>query len=229
MYAEPVPEVGGVADDARSPSSAMLVRVARETNAYVVGGSIPEREGDRVYNTSITVDPTGAVVAKHRKVHLFDIDVPGKITFRESDTLTAGDSATTFDTPFGRVAVAICYDIRFAEFAAVMRGAGADILLYPGAFNMTTGPAHWTLLQRARAVDNQAFVAAVSPARSPDPEDYQAWGHSSCVSPWGEVLVEATGATQPQQILVCDLDLSRVDEFRQNVPTSKQKRHDIYP
>merc|ERR1719272_1401134 len=213
----------------------MLVATAKDAGIYLIGGSIPEKEvqadgSTNVYNTSIVVDPSGAIVGKHRKVHLFDIDVPGKICFKESDTLTAGDSTTVFDTPFGKVGVAICYDIRFPELAMLMRNEGCDILVYPGAFNMTTGPAHWTLLQRARAVDSQAYVVAVSPARttSTDPKEYVAWGHSSVISPWGEVMVEASGENQGQQILMVDMDLSKVDEFRTNVPTALQKRKDVY-
>eukprot|EP00041_Stephanoeca_diplocostata_P025436 m.665896 g.665896 ORF g.665896 m.665896 type:complete len:390 (-) comp22748_c0_seq27:401-1570(-) len=233
-YAEPVPSVGqSIADKKLSPSSAMLIESAKKHKVHLVGGSIPEVEVDadgkaHVYNTCICIDPSGTVVAKHRKVHLFDIDVPGKITFKESDTLTAGNNITIFDTPYCKIGVGICYDIRFPEQAMLMRMEGCDMLLYPGAFNMTTGPAHWTLLQRARAVDNQLYVACVSPARSPNKKDYQAWGHSSVVSPWGDVLVEATGETQPQQILFCDIDLSKVDDFRSSVPTSKQKRTDLY-
>ena len=120
-------------------------------------GSIPERDGSNVYNTCIIVSPKGEIVAKHRKVHLFDIDVPGKITFKESDTLTGGSSMTTFNTEFGTIGVGICYDLRFPEQAAIMRQRGCNLMVYPGAFNMTTGPAHWELLQRARALDNQGI------------------------------------------------------------------------
>jgi len=117
---------------------------------------------------------------------LFDIDVPGKITFKESDTLSPGDNLTIIDSPWGKIGVGICYDIRFPELAMLMREKGVGLMVYPGAFNTTTGPLHWELLQRARAVDNQVFVATASPARNPD-SSYQAWGHSSLISPWGEV------------------------------------------
>ena len=230
-YAEPVPDVGVDGTDsvqldaAVSPSSAMLCAEAKRHGVHLVGGSISEREGEQVYNTCIVVDPGGVILAKHRKVHLFDIDVPGKITFRESDTLSAGDSVTTFEMePFGRVGVGICYDIRFPELAMLMRARGCSLLVYPGAFNMTTGPAHWELLQRGRAVDNQCFVAAVSPARNPD-ADYQAWGHSTVVGPWGEV--EATTKHEPA-VLFADLDLEQVHGTRSSIPTWDQKRADIY-
>lgn len=168
--------------------------------------------------------PSGDILAKHRKMHLFDIDIPGKITFKESDTLSAGDSLTMFDTPYGKCGVGICYDMRFPHLAMLMRDAGCKMLFYPGAFNMTTGPAHWELLQRARALDTQSYVATISPARNPD-SGYQAWGHSTVVNPWGEV--EATTVERPA-IVYADLALARVEEVRAQIPVSVQWRKDIY-
>ena len=108
--------------------------------------------------------------------------------------LIIGNNFTVFDTPYCKIGVGICYDMRFPELADVMRQQGAEMLIYPGAFNTTTGPAHWELLQRARAVDNQLWVATASPARNPA-STYQAWGHSSLINPWGEV-VATTGHDQ---------------------------------
>ena len=158
-------------------------------------------------------------------MHLFDIDVPGKITFKESETLSAGNDVTTFNTPFGTIGLGICYDIRFPELSQLMRNAGASVLIFPGAFNLTTGPAHWELLHRARAVDNQLYVATVSPARDSNDQNYQAWGHSSVVNPWGEVI--STTMHDPD-IVYATLDMKCVEEMRRNIPTSLQKRNDIY-
>lgn len=225
VYAETIPAVGAKkANASESPSVAMLLQAAKENKVWLIGGSIPERDGSKVYNTCVVVSPDGEIVAKHRKVHLFDIDVPGKITFRESDTLTGGDSITTFRTEYGTIGVGICYDMRFPELAGAMRQRGCNILVYPGAFNMTTGPAHWELLQRGRALDNQAFVLTVSPARNPS-SSYQAWGHSSIVGPWGDVRATTE---HEESLVIADLDLEKVDEVRRNIPTSKQKRHDLY-
>ena len=227
VYAETVPEVGATVadlDGSKSPCTKMMCEVAKQRGIYLIGGSIPERDGDAVYNTCVVVSPDGTVIGKHRKVHLFDIDVPGGITFKESDTLTAGDAVTVFETPFAKIGVGICYDIRFPEQTMLMRNEGVDMVVFPGAFNMTTGPAHWELLQRARAVDNQVYVAAVSPARNPD-SSYQAWGHSTLVGPWGDVL--ATCEHDPA-IVVADVDVGRAAEIRQNIPVSKQKRKDMY-
>jgi omega-amidase len=213
---------------------AALSQAASRNKVYVVGGSIPERENrkendendDRLFNSCFVLGPDGERVARHRKVHLFDIDVPGGVRFKESDTLSAGDDYTCFDTPFGRMGVAICYDLRFWELAASMcRRGGAQFLIYPGAFNTTTGPAHWELLVRSRAVDHQVFVAAVSPARDPDAA-YQAHGHSIVVDPWGKVLA-CTGHDKAD-ILYADIDMSRVDEVRQAIPTSAQRRNEVY-
>ncbi|KAH9619146.1 hypothetical protein KSS87_021706 [Heliosperma pusillum] len=144
VYAEDI-DAGGDA----SPSTAMLSEVAGALKITIVGGSIPERCGDRLYNTCCVFGSEGNLLAKHRKIHLFDIDIPGKITFKESQTLTAGETPTVVDTDVGRIGIGICYDIRFQELAMLYGARGAHLLCYPGAFNMTTGPLHWELLQRA--------------------------------------------------------------------------------
>jgi len=171
-HAEPIP----------GHTSAMLSSLAAENQIVLVGGSIPEREGDKLYNTALAYGPQGQLLAKHRKMHLFDIDVPGKIKFQESATLTAGNEITTFDTEYGRIGVAICYDIRFPLLAQLMRHQGCSMLIYPGAFNSTTGPLHWELLARARAVDTQSYVVMASVAFDKD-ATYPAWGHSMIVGP----------------------------------------------
>jgi len=213
-YAEPVP----------GPSTQAFSEAAKQAGVYLVAGSIPERHGDSLYNTTTVFNPEGSLIAKFRKLHLFDINVPGKITFEESKTLTRGNDLTVVDVDGWKVGLGICYDIRFAELAQIYRARGCNLLLYPGAFNMTTGPAHWELLARGRAVDNQLYVATISPARD-DAASYVAWGHSSMVSPWGEVTAKA-GHTE--EIIYADIDSKYVDEVRAQVPTSKQKRVDIY-
>ncbi|XP_054720070.1 omega-amidase NIT2-like isoform X2 [Uloborus diversus] len=163
-------------------SSDTLSNCAKENNIYLVGGTIPESDGGKIYNTCVVYGPNGDLLAKHRKVHLFDIDIPGSITFKESTALSAGNTLTTFSIGNWKVGLGICYDIRFPLMANIYTEKGCQLLLYPGAFNMTTGPAHWELLQRARAVDNQLYVAGISPARD-ETASYVAWGHSSLVNP----------------------------------------------
>jgi len=224
QWAEEVPAVGGQIDPALHPSVHALRSAAVTHSVFLVGGSIPERHGDKVYNTCVVIDPDGQIVCKHRKMHLFDISVPGGITFRESETLSGGDSLSLFDTPWGRVGLGICYDIRFPQLAMLLRDAGAHLLCYPGAFNLTTGPAHWELLSRARAVDNQVFVATPSPARDTS-AGYQAWGHSSVVSPWGKLV--ATTEHAPA-IVYADVDLAETTKIRAQIPVGFQKRDDLY-
>lgn len=219
VYAEDI-DAGGDA----SPSTAMLSEVARLLKITIVGGSIPERSGDRLYNTCCVFGSDGKLIAKHRKIHLFDIDIPGKITFIESKSLTAGETPTIVDTDVGRIGIGICYDIRFQELAMIYGARGAHLICYPGAFNMTTGPLHWELLQRARATDNQLYVATCSPARD-EGAGYVAWGHSTLVGPFGEVLATTEHA---EDIIIAEIDYSILELRRTSLPLSKQRRGDLY-
>ena len=230
-YSEIVPSINESVNAQVSPSTAMLCGEAKAHNIWLIGGSIPERETSaeghtRLYNTCVIVNPEGHIVAKHRKVHLFDIDVPGRITFKESDSLSPGDSVTVFDSPWGKIGVGICYDIRFPELAMIMRQRGCKLIVYPGAFNMVTGPAHWELLQRARAVDNQVYIAACSPARNEEGSGYLAWGHSSVISPWGDVIATIDGGEAG--VVFADVEIAQADVMRENIPCWKQKRNDMY-
>ena len=197
---------------------------ASENRVWLVGGSVPERDGERLYNTCYVFSPEGEQIAKHRKVHLFDIDVPGGQRFMESDTFTPGDSMTLFDTPFGRFGVAICFDIRFAEWFRAMALEGAKLILVPGAFNMTTGPAHWELSLRMRAVDNQCFVAGCAPARD-TMSSYVSYGNSLVSDPWGNVLGRLDA--EPE-ILMIDLDIGYADAIRTQIPILSGRRGDLY-
>jgi omega-amidase len=229
-YAEDLSGFTGVASPGLNtrgaPSATALARVAAETGVVLVGGSLPEIDSEgRVYNTCLVLDGSGKMLGKHRKVHLFDIDIPGGITFRESETLTQGDAITVVDTPLGiRIGIGICFDIRFPEMAAVACNRGAHMLVYPGAFNTTTGPLHWQLLQQARAVDNLVFCLTCSPARQPG-ASYQAWGHSTAVGPFAEVL--ATCDERPCTVFA-DLDMGELEKRRRAIPLYSQRRGDLY-
>ena len=201
-----------------------ISQLAESYNVYILAGSIPEREGDKLYNTSYLFDKTGSIIVKHRKMHLFDIDVKGRITFKESDVLTAGDDFTIADTDFGRIGIGICYDVRFVELARIMAEKGAEILFYPGAFNQTTGPAHWELLFRSRALDNQVFCIGVAPALNID-ASYHSYGHSIAVNPWGEVIAQAG---EKEELVICEIDLSEIKKVREELPVLKNKRKDLY-
>lgn len=206
------------------PAQRALSALAAELGIWIVGGSIPELEGNRVYNTSFVYDSTGRQVARHRKMHLLDISVEGGQTFRESDTLSPGGEITVFDTPWGKMGLCICFDLRFEELTRLMALRGARVIFVPAAFNMTTGPAHWELLFRQRAVDNQLFTVGTSPARS-ESETYVAWGHSIVCDPWGSVLHQC-GAEE--EISITSLDLHRVESVRRQLPILRARREDIY-
>ncbi|KAI1085053.1 carbon-nitrogen hydrolase [Whalleya microplaca] len=214
----------------QSPSYHALSAMAAEAQVFLVGGSIPEADPDpaskKFYNTSLVFGPEGQLLATHRKVHLFDIDIPGKITFRESEVLHPGNKITLVDLPgYGRLAVAICYDIRFTELATIAVRRGAFALVYPGAFNLTTGPLHWRLQGQARAMDNQVYVALCSPARDTS-ASYHAWGHSLIVDPMAQVVVEAE---EKEAIVSWELDGAKIEETRKNIPLVGQRRFDVYP
>jgi predicted amidohydrolase len=212
----------------QSPSFHALSAIAAEAKAYLVGGSIPELEPatNKYYNTSLVFSPTGALIGTHRKTHLFDIDIPGKITFKESEVLSPGNQLTIVDLPeYGKIGLAICYDIRFPEAAMIAARRGAFMLVYPGAFNLTTGPLHWSLLARARAVDNQAYVALCSPARDMS-ATYHAYGHSLVANPSAEILAEAD---ETESIVYADLDNDTIVNTRKGIPVYTQRRFDLYP
>lgn len=213
------------AEPAGGPVWQALSSYAREFGIYLIGGSMPELDPlGHVYNTSYVFDRSGQQIARHRKAHLFDIDVKGGQYFKESDTLTAGDTDTVFDTEFGRMGVMICYDIRFPELARMMVNDGARVIFVPAAFNMTTGPAHWELTFRARALDNQIYMVGCAPCRVPE-SGYVSWGHSIVTSPWGDVLQQLD---EREGVLVAELDLDRVDRVREQLPLLKARRHDMY-
>ena len=201
-----------------------LSEAAKSSGIYLVGGTMPELCGEKMYNTGFVFDPDGAQIARHRKMHLFDIDVDGGQKFKESLTFTAGDEVTVFDTKFGKVGLIICFDIRFPELSRLTALAGAEVIFCPAAFNMTTGPAHWELLFRGRACENQVFFCGCAPARDENGR-YVSYANSIVTSPWGAVLNRA-GADET--ILTADLDLNEVESIRKQLPLMSARRTDIY-
>lgn len=192
-----------------------LAELARTNHFYVIGGSVPERDEEgKIYNTSYVFDRKGELIGKHRKVHLFDIDVPGGQYFKESDVLSPGKEMTVFDTEYGRMGICICFDIRFPDLFLQMRRAGVRMVFVPAAFNMTTGPAHWQTLFRSRALDQQIFMAGCSPARD-ETASYIAYGHSIVTDPWGRILRELD---EKEGILDIELDLAETDRIRTQIP-----------
>lgn len=215
-YAESIPD---------GYTSQQLSKAALDHQVYIVGGTIPELgENDRIFNTCTVWGPNGNLLAKHRKMHLFDIDVKDGMRFKESETLTAGNDFTTIVIDGHKIGIGICYDIRFEEMARLYRNEGCEMIIYPAAFNLTTGPLHWELLQRARANDNQLYVVTTSPARDPN-ADYVAYGHSMIVDPWAKVL---KAAGDGEETITADIDFTLVEQVRQQIPVFSQRRIDLY-
>ena len=202
-----------------------LSATAKENGVILVGGTMPEIDDEnRIYNTSYIFDRDGKQIGKHRKMHLFDIDIEGGQKFKESDTLSQGDQITVYNTEFCRIGTAICYDFRFPELARLMVAEGAKIIIVPAAFNMTTGPAHWELMFRQRAIDNQVYTIGVAPARNLE-STYISYANSIVVSPWGDIVFRM-GELPATEIVEIDLDL--VDKVREELPLMKHRRTDLY-
>ena len=212
------------AETADGPTAAMLSKAAAENHVGLIGGSFPEREGEHYYNTSMVFDESGRPIARHRKVHLFDIDVKGGQYFKESDTFTPGREITVFSLLGHTFGLAICFDIRFPELFRSMALKGAEAVFVPAAFNMTTGPMHWELSFRMRAVDNQYFTIGCAPARQEDGV-YVSYGNSIVCDPWGKVLARAGSGAET---LYAEIDLSENARVREQLPLLKARRPEIY-
>jgi predicted amidohydrolase len=201
---------------------------AARLGRWLAIGSLGIRTHDadgRFANRSFLIDPTGAIVARYDKIHMFDVTVSDSEIYRESAAYRPGDRAVVADTPFGRLGLAICYDLRFPHLHRALGRAGAEIILNPAAFTVPTGRAHWEVLLRARAIETGAFVLAAaqtgSHPRTVEAAERQTWGHSLAVAPWGEVLVDAGDAPG---VSVVDLDLALVKDARRRIPALTHDR-----
>jgi deaminated glutathione amidase len=191
---------------------------ARELGIDIVAGSVAERrEGhDRVANTSVHAGPDGELKAVYRKIHMFDVEVGG-VEYRESEHSEPADEIVVSETAQGLgLGLTICYDLRFPELYRILTLRGARIIAIPAAFTRVTGEAHWEILLRARAIENQVFVIAPGQGRMPGPER-DSYGNSMIVDPWGEVLARAGG--EGACFVAADLDLARQDEVREKLPS----------
>eukprot|EP01063_Lacrimia_lanifica_P030169 TRINITY_DN4751_c0_g1_i1.p1 TRINITY_DN4751_c0_g1~~TRINITY_DN4751_c0_g1_i1.p1 ORF type:complete len:272 (+),score=63.95 TRINITY_DN4751_c0_g1_i1:69-884(+) len=215
-YAEPVPH---------GETCTAMAACAKANGIFLVAGSMPERapSGD-LYNTMATFSPSGSLIGVYRKMHLFRLNTD-KLKFDEGETLTAGDEYCTVDVGNGfKAGMGICFDARFPQFAAKYTSMGTNVLIYPGAFNMVTGPPHWQLTAKARAIDNQQYVLFCSPARD-ETAGYVAYGHSVVIDPWGKVLAEA-GAQE--DTIFAELDAATVAETRGALPILSGMRPELY-
>jgi deaminated glutathione amidase len=201
-----------------------LAAIAAERGMWILGGSFPELDDDRIYNTSVLLDRTGELVARYRKVHLFDVDIPEQPPLRESGLFAAGDQLVTHETDLARVGLSICYDLRFPELYRGLVTLGAEVLFVPAAFTQVTGEAHWEVLLRARAIEDQCFVIAPAqwgPWGSPE-DGRRCYGNSMAVDPWGRVLVRAPG--EGDGVWFADLDMAELRRVRRVLPALGHRR-----
>lgn len=207
------------------PALAAFRDVARETGTWIVAGTLAVLVGDKVANRSILISPQGAVAARYDKIHMFDVDLDGGESYRESATYTPGTAAVLADLPWAKLGMSVCYDLRFPGLYRTLAQRGADVFTVPAAFTRLTGRAHWHVLQRARAIENGCYV--IAPAQCGEHANArQTFGHSLIVSPWGEVL--ADGETQPGFVLA-RIDLAEVVEARRKIPSLRHDRPFSHP
>lgn len=203
------------------PALAAFQALARETGAWLLIGSLSIAvEGGKVANRSILVDAAGGIVARYDKIHLFDVDLGAGESYRESATVAPGDAVTLAETPWGLLGMTVCYDLRFPQLYRALAQRGASFLSVPAAFTRTTGQAHWHVLQRARAIENGAFVFAPAQCGT-HAEGRQTFGHSLIIDPWGEVL--ADGGAEPG-IVLAQIDPEAVTSARARVPSLRHDR-----
>lgn len=206
----------------KDPGLARFREIARDTGTWIMAGSMLIREpgSDKVVNRAFMLDPTGGIVARYDKIHLFDVDLKGGETYRESDTVKGGDRAVLAPTPWGPMGMAICYDLRFAYLFRALAQAGALFLTIPAAFTHTTGKAHWHILVRARAIETGCFVFA--PCQSgTHAEGRRTYGHSLIVDPWGEVLADGG---ESEGFVTAVIDPAKVAEARRMIPALRHDR-----
>ena len=211
--AEPIP----------GPTSDAAGRWAKEFGVTLVAGSIAERaEGQNLaHNTSLLFGPDGMLLARYRKQHLFDVNLPGKLETRESRWIVPGEDDVTTATALGRIGQAICYDLRFPELFRRLAARDAEIFVIPSAFSRPTGAAHWDVLLRARAIENQAFVIAPNQC-SAEAGALPTYGHSQIIDPWGVVL--ASAGNEGEAVALAEVDLARLREIRAQLPSLWQRR-----
>ncbi len=209
------------------PTSVVMAAKARQHGITILAGSLIERSprADRFYNTSLLFNPNGELVASYRKVHLFDVDVPGKVTDNESSAVLPGKHLMVVNLPEFCLGMSICFDLRFPELYRSLALAGAEVLAIPSAFARGTGEAHWHVLVRARAIENHAYVLAAGQCGA-DSDGHYCYGHSLIVDPWGVILAEAPA--DEEAVLIADINIEQVYKRRAQIPVLKVCQPGVY-
>ena len=209
------------AESVPGPTSEMLSEFAGKRSCWLVAGSLFERTPEgRVYNCCLVLSDSGEIVATYRKIHLFDVDIPGGVHYAESEHVTPGDSVVTVDSPWARLGVSICYDVRFPELYRRLADAGAEVVLVPAAFAYQTGSQHLDVLVRCRAIENQVFVIAANQCAE-HPGGLKSYGHSRIVDPWGKALASLE---DDEGYCVAELSAQRLAQVRSQLPALRHRR-----
>jgi deaminated glutathione amidase len=211
------------AEEIPGPTSDFASALARRLSVYLVAGSLLERSSDplKCYNTSLLFGPDGALLASYRKIHLFDVAIPGAVTAAESLTRAAGDQPVCVETDIGRIGLAVCYDLRFPELFRRLSECGAEVIVVPSAFTAHTGAAHWHTLVRARAIENQCYVVAPNQYGATQ-HGFRNYGHSLLVDPWGDIVAE--GGEHEDAVLTADFSAARLADVRRVIPCLTHRR-----
>lgn len=206
----------GLPEEAALEEVAVFADAAKTHGAWLLIGSLAASDGaGKAANRSLLFSPDGAIVARYDKLHMFDVDLPGGESWKESKVYAPGAEAVLVETPFAKLGLSICYDVRFPSLYRRLAQAGAEILCVPAAFTRQTGKAHWKTLLTARAIENGAFV--IAPAQGGLHEDgRETYGHSMIIGPWGEVLAEASG--DAPGVIVADINLKDAHDARARIP-----------
>jgi len=207
-----------------SPSLDRIRNLAAKLKVHVHIGSYLEQDGNRFFNTGVVFDNHGEKIARYRKIHLFDVEIPGGKSYRESDTISSGDEVVTFSIGAFNFGMATCYDLRFPELFRRLGEMGADVILLPAAFTLQTGRDHWELLLRARAVENLCWVAAAGQWGSAPP-DHMTFGRSMVINPWGLVVSQAPDGVST---ITAQLDLETIRAIRMKFPALSHIRRDLF-
>ncbi len=216
---------GAIAEDLEEGSGPIMTalrEMAEQHSVCLIGGGMPERSPDplRPYNTSVAVDAGGRMAGRYRKVHLFDVRIPGGMQYLESGGTSAGDRVVVVELGGLRVALSVCYDLRFPRLYEAAAAAGADVLTVPAAFTLQTGLAHWTVLLRARAIENQCWLLAAN-QWGLHPGGRQTYGHSALIDPWGTVVAQCGDGVG---CCVGDVELAKLQAVRERMPCASHRR-----